>query len=178
MRPHRPKQIVRQKVRKMAIDVVIDTNVLMHAHDSRQPCQNDCIELIELMLSCETHICLDEGYDWCESKNRSKIMSEYKNYIYHGTLGHALLITLAQNQRIKMVSSKVNSSTSKIIQKNVMDITDRCFVKVAANSNDRTLISHDYAAINKERRLSIKSEISVHIIDAKFGKNFLVGDKG
>lgn len=94
-------------------------------------------------------------------------MSEYLNFVHHGTLGYALLSTLAQSQRVKIVTSRVHQRVSKEILKYVSDPTDRCFVKVAANSDDRLLISHDYTAMSKSSRKALKSAIAVDVIDAE-----------
>lgn len=45
----------------MLADVVIDTNVLMHASDPRQDHQEACLEVIARMGRCSTLLCVDEG---------------------------------------------------------------------------------------------------------------------
>jgi predicted nucleic acid-binding protein len=149
----------------MADDIVIDTNVLLHASDTRQEFHGDCLQFLTFMIECETKICLDNGWHPVEAKNRSKIMSEYLRFVQHGTVAHALMALLAQSMRIKVITTRVDQRSSKAINAYVRDPTDRCFVKVALNSQGRLLVSHDFAAMNAHCRKMLRDSISVDVVD-------------
>ena len=157
----------------MTSDIVIDTNVLMHANDDRQSMQRQCIFILEKIVNSDISLCVDEGHSICEALNRSKITSEYLNILSSGTFGYNFVVFLAQNKRIKILSAKVSKEIGKIIRKNVRDKTDVCFVKIAFKSREKLFISHDYVAMDLDRRNSIRDSIGVRVVCAAKGAELL-----
>lgn len=149
------------------IDLVLDTNILLHAANPIEARNADCVELLRLFWSNEIKICVDEGFSIEQSRNRSQIGSEYLARVIHGTLGYALILHLAQNQRISIASRKVAETTNRVINRHVRSKNDRIFIKVAHNSSSKTLVSHDFNDIPQQSREQIKRSIEVHIGEAR-----------
>jgi hypothetical protein len=61
----------------MLVDVVLDTNLLMHSDDERQSHHEDCRNLLWELRDSTTLLCVDEGFDLDQAKNKSLIGGEY-----------------------------------------------------------------------------------------------------
>jgi predicted nucleic acid-binding protein len=149
----------------MPTDIVIDTNVLLHADNPQEKRQHDCIKLIHLLLESSEVLCFDEGLDFVESKNRSRIWREYSLNIRNTMLGYKMIETLLRNKRFKLVPTAVTRSAGKEI-KRISDKEDRVFVKVAINSDDQILLSHDYSAFPVKKRSQLKGKLGITIVAA------------
>lgn len=149
----------------MLADIVIDTNVFMHAHDERQPWCVDCITLVKKLTAAKTVLRVDEGFHIDEAKNRSRIMSEYLAHLSPGMLGFALISTLASTGRVQPTSVKVDPQLSKLFRQWIKDRRDVCFVRVAANSKAKILVSHDFAAASSAARKALAHVVG--IVEAK-----------
>lgn len=151
----------------MLADIVLDTNILVHAHNVEELRNDDCIALVQQMTTCATHLCVDEGFDLNEANNRSVIGSEYIKHLGYGTVGHALITRLASSLRVKYVSPRVPPDVSKQIVQQVPKGADRTFLKIAFNSQDKTLASHDFNDISKDVRTRLRKSIGLQIVDAQ-----------
>jgi hypothetical protein len=150
----------------MLTDIVLDTNILMHAHNPEELRHDDCRALVQEMTKCATHLCVDEGFDLNEANNRSVIGSEYLKHLGYGTVGHALVTRLASSLRVKYVSSRVPPKVSRNIMKQVSKGPDRTFLKVAFNSQDKTLACHDFNDIPAGVRTRLRKSDGLQIVDA------------
>jgi len=152
----------------MLIDIVLDTNVLMHADDPRQPLMQMSRDLLSALQlpTCKTHLCVDEGFDLDEAKNRSQIGSEYLEHLDFGMLGLAVVAHLAGSLRVKQVSRAVPPHVSKKIYTQVPKGPDRTFLKVAFNAADKTLACHDFGDVPAPVRTRLQRAIGVHVLDA------------
>jgi len=150
----------------MLVDIVLDTNVLMHAHNPEELRHDTCRELVQEMTTCATHLCVDEGFDLKEANNRSIIGSEYIKHLGFGTVGHALIAHLAKSLRVKYVSPRVPQNVSKKILQQVRKGPDRTFLKVAFNSNDKTLACHDFNDVPEGVRIRLREAVGLRIVDS------------
>lgn len=150
----------------MLVDIVLDTNILVHAHNPEELRHDDCRTLVQEMTTCKTHLCVDEGFDLNEANNRSVIGSEYLKHLGHGTVGHALIIRLASSLRVKYVSARVPQNVSRKIMQQVPKGPDRTFLKVAFNSQDKTLACHDFGDIPDGVRTRLRESFGLQIVDA------------
>lgn len=150
-----------------ADDIVVDTCVLCHASNPASGRQDESIALIEDLLRSITSLCIDPDFDLDESKNRSRIFSEYLNYLNESALGYYALIELASTQRLIPVSTKIDGQTAKKINQLVNDNTDRVFARVAYNSKEKTIVSHDFVAYSKGRRQELDKQLSISVYAAK-----------
>jgi hypothetical protein len=146
--------------------VVIDTNVLEHASNPTEIRCNNSIELIDCFTNdISLFIYMDEGYDPEEAKNKSQIGGEYMERLDPGMYGYTLLLLLVKNDRIKFVEKKVSPSVSKIIRR-IGKPVDRVFAKVAFNSSEKILISHDFTDFSNSLRVFLLKEINLKVIEA------------
>lgn len=152
----------------MLNDVVVDTNIFMHAGDGRDATlQTSAIDFIEKLISASTLLCVDEGYSINEAENTSYIWSEYLRQIQESTVGRSAIAFLAQSGRLSEVSRDVPEQVARVIRRVVRDRTDRVFVQVAMNSNERVLVSHDERAFSELRERAIRDRLHVRLVDAE-----------
>ncbi|TCK68479.1 hypothetical protein [Acidipila rosea] len=150
----------------MLTDIVIDTNIFLHAENQQEQRQASCQMLIELLNDGESKLCVDEGFDLEESKNRSIIGREYIAHLRDGSLGYALVGYLARTGRVAMLPRKVPQAAKRHILQQIPDGPDRTFVFIAHNSDEKVLVSHDFNDIPPTVRQRIKNAIDVCIVDA------------
>lgn len=149
----------------MLADLVLDTNVLMHAGNPSDQNFESAKIFLETLLSVSTVLCVEKGFSPDTARNHSKIMAEYLTHLRAGTLGMAVIQTLAAKSRIKGVERTVSQREAKKIIQMVSDKSDRVFVRVALNTEELVLVSHDFACFTANVRYSLKREIGVSIID-------------
>jgi predicted nucleic acid-binding protein len=147
----------------MIDDVVIDTNVFMHASDPRQEHQGACLRLIELMTQCQTDLCVDVGSNSLRPLE-GFIMTEYLERLAPGTVGRELVTTLLAAARVVATSRAVPRAVAKRIEA-VRNTRDRKFVAVAFNSNDQVLASQDFRDFSVSTRRRMRD--LVRIVDAR-----------
>jgi hypothetical protein len=150
----------------MLADIVLDTNVLVHADNLQEPRRQDCCELIAEMTNCTTHLCLDEGFDLNEANNKSIIGSEYAKHLRFGMVGFALVSHLARSMRLKQLSHRVPQNVARQIMTQVPKGPDRIFLKIAFNSNAKTLACHDFNDVPATVRARLRQSIGLHVLDA------------
>jgi len=150
----------------MIDDIVIDTNILVHADNHEEPRQEHCIAIIEKIYSSEQFLCMDEGFDVIESKNSSFIGYEYMKHLRFGMQGYALILKLVQEDRLRFVSKKIPATVNNKINRTGIKKSDRIFVKVTFNSDNKILVTHDYEDFTTKVRGIIKNEIGVNVYDA------------
>jgi len=157
----------------MLEDILIDTNVLKHANDSNTPYQTDSIELINAMIDTETLLCVDEGFTLDETQNRSHIGHEYLKHLKHGSLGHALLRYLFLERRYRFLPRQIPPAITRQINQQFGNRRDRIFLRVAYNSTEKVLISHDYTDFSIPRRQFFSRSLGIIIEPASEGTNML-----
>ncbi len=149
----------------MLVDLVVDTNILLHAGNPNEPRFEHAKSLVETLMRLEIVLCVDEGFSFERSRNRSQIGNEYLEHLSFGTVGFEVIRALASSDRIKLVSRVVNRKESKLITQKVWDPTDRIFVRVAINSDERVLVSHDFGHFPLPVRNLLRGQIEVRICD-------------
>lgn len=151
----------------MAIDdIVVDTNVLMHASNPQEPRFDAAKNFLERFVQVHTCLCVDEGFDIDESRNRSLIGGEYLDRLSPGTIGYAVISMLALDGRLSMVPTRVADPVRRKINQMIGNSRDRTFVRVAVNSGGRVLVSHDYSDFPVPIRNKINLELGVLVEDA------------
>ena len=151
----------------MLKDIVIDTNIFMHADNRGEKRQGACKKFLAALKGCDTCLCVDEGYDPEEAKNRSQIAGEYLAHFAPGGIGFAILAYLAASSRVLMVTKHVPAAVGQKIRQAIHDPTDRVFVKVAFNSADKMLASHDEANFPGEAKRSLEKGIGIRVLLAQ-----------
>jgi hypothetical protein len=147
-------------------DIVIDANVMLHSENMQEARRIDALALMTLLKMRTTKLCVDEGFDWNEALNRSHIGSEYLRHLVHGTLGSAIVAYLAASARIKIVPRQVPQAISRKISMSIGSAPDRVYARVAFNSQDKHLVSHDFGDIPQSSRNRLRTSIGLQIVDA------------
>jgi hypothetical protein len=150
----------------MLVDIVLDTNVLMHADNAIEPRRQMSRDLLIALQACATHLCVDEGFDLDEANNRSQIGSEYLKHLRVGMLGWAVVAHLASSSRVTFVPRNVPLNIAREINKQVAKGPDRIYLRVAFNSHSKTLACHDFGDVPETVRTRLRAAISVHVLDA------------
>ena len=155
------------RLKRMLDDLVVDTNVLMHADDPRQPVQQEQARaLLDRLLDAPTVLAVDEGFDVNSSRNRSQIGHEYLRNLTGASLGMQVIASLASNDRVRVTPRKVDQAIKKRINQLVRKKTDRSFLAVACNTESRTFCSHDFQDFQKAKRKTIAKDLTVHVCEA------------
>jgi predicted nucleic acid-binding protein len=147
-------------------DVVIDTNVLKHASNPQEQLCSAARGLANRILDTAVKICVDEGFDVIPSKNRSLIGHEYLTHIRFGSFAYAFIVKLISDNRVRTLSKNVGTRASKIICQRVRKPADRVFIRIAVNSDEKVLVSHDFADFSQPKRDSFRQDLDVTIITA------------
>lgn len=148
----------------MPNDVVIDTNVLVHAENKAIKVHQECVDFINYLTDSSESLCFDEGFAWHETFNKSQIAHEYLNNLRYGTMGYMLVVRLATSKRITEVSRTVSKRATNIITQTVSKRRDRVFLKVAFNSENKILISNDFEDFQVPKRTLFRKQLGLQVI--------------
>jgi hypothetical protein len=155
------------------VDIVIDTNVFLHAENPQEPRQRDADALLNKIRACVVQLCVDDGFDIVEAQNRSVIGAEYLKWLRAGSLGYALVTFLAGSARLKILPRAVPAKVSKAIRTQVPNGPDRTFLKIAFNSQEKVLSSHDFNDIPQTVRNRLFAQVGLSVVDADRAKALL-----
>ena len=87
----------------MVSEIVVDTNIFVHANRPDQETSRLFSEALEFVLLLEQNsvcLCVDEGFSLAESENGSRIGYEYLEYIRYGSVSMEMINMLASKARI------------------------------------------------------------------------------
>ena len=149
------------------VDIVIDTCTLKHASDPNSKYFDNSVEFIDKMFANSTNCVVDEGFTLDESTNQSYIGLEFIKHLQPGTPGFSLIVHLIKNLRLVFVSNKIPNAKKNYIEQIIRNKKDRMFLRVAYNTTEKTLVSHDFTDYQKTKRKNIKKDLSVIIVTAK-----------
>lgn len=153
--------MLRHTGRNMALDdIVLDTNVLMHAADPRQPSFQASIDFLEALLNSSSRIAVDEDAGFSPA-SRSKIVSEYLSKLVTGTYSFAVMAALARSGRLKEIPDGVPAQIGAKINQMIRNRRDRTFVRIGFLSTEKTFVSHDFVDFPESKRRSIEKDIGV-----------------
>ena len=148
-------------------DIVIDTNVLMHASNVSSGRSAEALDLLKILLSAKTVLCVDIDLNIeVQVQDSSLILQEYKEVLDGMSLGALFISQLASDGRIKHVSRRVPADINKWISQRISNSRDRTFLKVTTKSDERVLVSHDFHDFNYPLRKDIHKHIDVSVMDA------------
>jgi hypothetical protein len=146
-------------------DIVVDTNVLLHADDTRQPHQADASALLQHLLDGTTALCVDDGFDVDESRNKSLIGGEYFSRLNATHTATAVTAHLFATGRVELVSRTVSVPVKKVIEQCVRKKRDRTFLQVAHNSIEAVLCSQDFEDMQKAKRKHLRDKAGVEVLE-------------
>jgi len=149
------------------IDIVLDTCTLVHADNSESDYQESSVELINRMFANSTLVTVDDGFTFDISTNQSYIGLEFIKHLRPGSLGYSLIVHLALNMRINFVSNVIPNATKNYIEQIIRNKKDRMFLRVAFNSDEKTLASHDYTDYQIRKRKTIRKQLGIDVVTAE-----------
>jgi hypothetical protein len=152
----------------MLADIVVDTNVLVHANNPETAYFEESRKLADALLhsSSETKLRVDDGFRPIEAENQSQIVSEYWRQLAPGMLGHHLVQTLAAEGRIRAVPPIKDKNLKDKVRKLVNDKSDRVFLLTAIMSTAKVLVSHDDQAFPESACASCADGWGVNVCEA------------
>src|SRR4051812_34533316 len=106
----------------------------MHADDARQAHQLEAQALLQDLLEGEAMLCVDDGFDIDESKNRSLIGGEYAERLTAAHTATAVIAALFSKGKVRFVSRTTPVPVKKTLEQTVRKKRDRTFLAVAYNS--------------------------------------------
>lgn len=147
-------------------EVVIDTNVLVHASNGGDVHYQPSVAFLEDFVAGGAAMLIDEGYDEEPTKNESRIYREYHQFLKPGMYGFYVLAALGNFGRIVERPQYPDLITKAEISALVHDSGDRVFLGVSAGSSSRVLISHDQVDMPLSLRPRLKGKIGVCVVPA------------
>jgi predicted nucleic acid-binding protein len=150
---------------RLLVDIVLDTNVLVHAKNRNSPFNDHSNALLEALRSGSTVWLMDEGFDIDEATNKSRIYSEYRSKLVASDVGLATLATLARTGRVRMVPA-CSREHRDLIRRWIKDAADRYFVRTACESTEKTFVTHDDRSMPQRSRNALKEKLRIVFVDA------------
>ena len=159
----------------MSSEVVIDTNVLVHA---QKPNANkiygqksrDFLDEIKTKIDSSTpiYLCVDNNYSKPgKNTNESKISWEYQEHIrVPGSYSFIFLKIMATNRLIRSKDRFRNQREKDVIRQcisNKKKMLDCTFVGVACSADSKTLASNDFEDFKSPVRINIHRRLDVNI---------------
>jgi hypothetical protein len=124
-------------------DVVIDTNVFVHATNRENFAFASSIALMEELRVVSTALCVDAPSLERARGDLGAIMNEYRSNLTFGMLGFAVLGHLASNERLRFIDTDVAQQDRRDVWTLLDGRVDRVFALVAIKSEERELVTHD-----------------------------------
>lgn len=148
-------------------DIVIDTNVLMHADNVSSRRDAESLRLLCSVLASTTQLCVDArhsgtGFD----ADASLIMQEYIDRLNGAGTGVHFIAQMASEGRISYLSREVEQRVTRWINQRIGNTRDRTFLRVAKNSEEKVLVSHDFKDFGRAMRRAISNELDLAVVDA------------
>jgi len=95
-------------------------------------------------------------------------MAEYLKHLAPPSLGRMFLAYIVANGRLVERSKSVNGTTGKLINRLVTEKgCDRVLVRVAVNSEERLLVSHDLGDISRKSRKVLGDKLGISIMTSQ-----------
>jgi len=132
-------------------NVVVDTNVLVHAANENDQFFEDSQRALDQVLEYGLGICVDEEYIPDPARNSSFIGYEYLEHVGHGSYGYMFLLAALEGKRIKQVCKQDYTRFKRIFRQMVRNNADIIFLSVAM-ATDKLLVSNDYEDMQAPKR--------------------------
>ena len=141
----------------MLVDLVVDTNVLMHASNPASGRQEQSGNLLERLYESTTTINVD---------TTGRILQEYLDYLVPGSAGSAFVAAMVRRGQLVRVESTPPQQDRKWIAKTISDSGDRAFLRTAVVSVEKLLTSHDFEDFPDRIRRKIRERLDVELLTA------------
>jgi hypothetical protein len=151
----------------MLSDLVVDTNVFVHAQNPAEQRFQDALNFLHKLLECDSKIGIDKLFS-AGSQNTSLIGQEYLDNLTPTGFGYAVLVAMLQSGRIKMdIPTRVPADVRRLVMREIpRNKRDRTFAFVTYNTMDRFLVSHDFSDFTQDVRNRLKDRLDIKIEEA------------
>jgi predicted nucleic acid-binding protein len=151
----------------MLDDVVVDTNIWVHAQNPGEQRFKASVDFLNILRQCTTTLCIDRVFDITGAQNTSLIGHEYMENLSPG-FAYSVLQHLLASARVKSISDRIPNNDKRKLEDLVRNNTkDRRFVRVAYNSVEHYLVSHDLTDFSVRVRSEIQRHLGVEIVEAE-----------
>lgn len=140
------------------MDIVVDTNVLMHAENPASEQQHHAVLLLRHIDQSNTLLCLDES---------QRILGEYFEQLSNKSVAKGFLKKWLSSNQYVAVKLDLNPADRRWIGNNIGDALDRIFLKATCVSSNRDLVSHDFEDFSLRMRARIQKRLRVSIQTAQ-----------
>lgn len=150
----------------MLADIVIDTNVFAHAANPSEQRQAASVAFLRQLLDAQTVLCFDPGVSQDRARNTSRIQHEYCEHIPEMSFPYHVLAHLFATNRTRPSSVTVSNTCRRVIDRVVRDKSDRVFVRVSVNTEERTLVTHNTRQFPAAVKRTLNDECEVTVCEA------------
>jgi len=140
-------------------DIVVDTNVFMHANNDKIKFCKSSKEFIGYLSNCNILLCLDDGFDPVQSKNQSHIAHEYFTHIRHGEFAYGILLKILSSKNYKIIKKSQYKKYKKLVNQCIRNTFDRIFICIAIVSDSKLFISNDFEDLDLQKRKYLEKSI-------------------
>ncbi|WP_148639668.1 hypothetical protein [Brachybacterium sp. SW0106-09] len=147
-------------------DLVIDTNILVHASNGNETYYQSSIQIIEWLRDSDVSIVLDDTGKAKPNPNTSVLYSEYRRHLTPSTLGWIFVSHLMRTGRASFVarpSQAAKKSIEKILPRNKQD---RAVLGAAHGSIDKLLLTNDWDDFDQAARKACRKDLQVSVLDS------------
>lgn len=148
-------------------DIVVDTNIFCHANNTGVNFHASAKRFLLRLSNSDTLLCIDEGFDPDEARNRSHIGSEYYNNLRHGSFAYSILLQIIRDKLVKLILKSQYTKHKSKVKRYVRNKTDRIFLCVTLVSNSGVLISNDFNDFQTSKRKFLKQILKVKIFSSE-----------
>ena len=154
---------------KLAAQIVIDTNVILHADNPVSGYQSDSKNFLDRFLTKGCYrLALDRSPPLGRQHNESQILQEYSEHVtYVSSFGHYFLIEVLKRSWFDVVGRTNDRREKKIIIQEVSDKVDRIFLRVTCMTNSRKLVTHDFDDFPMQKRERLAEALQVRFLTAR-----------
>lgn len=147
-------------------DIVVDTNIFIHANNNAIKSCESCIAFLNRLLNSNVFLAIDDEFNIDESKNTSRISYEYFKYIRHGSLSYAILLSIIKSNRIKQILESEYNCHKKLFNKIVRNKDDIIFLSVSLCTEDKIFITNDFEDFNSGKRKLWEKDMDLKLLSS------------
>jgi hypothetical protein len=150
-------------------EIVIDTNVLVHACNHDSPYFESAVSLVTELPGVECVLALDDSGKSAPNQSTSHLYNEYSACMNPLQLPMIVLASLLSAGRVHFYPRLKTTSTEwkyccRIVPRNKHD---RVVLGVAVLCREHTLVSNDFDDFNEDARDVALEKLSVRILDSE-----------
>ena len=149
-----------------ATDLVIDTNILVHASNGNGPYHKSSIQIVDWLRDSDVSIVLDDTGKAKPDPSTSVLYSEYRRHLTPTTLGWIVVSHLMRTGRASFVARPNQAAKKSIEQILPRNKQDRAVLGAAHSSVDKLLLTNDWDDFDQAARKACRKDLRVSVLDS------------